>query len=298
MNLHTMKSRIKAFAALVAVLIIVSTFYVVDESEAAVVTQFGRPVAITREAGLHLKWPWQSRIRLDVRRQSFIPSPSELLTRDRKNLVVDSFVIWRLDDPQKFLQAVVDRAGAESRLQDIVKSEISIALGNHDLDQLVATNPKQVRVSAIMDSVKQRCAAAARDQYGIEVEDVRLRRINLPEENKESVFARMRSERDRIARQYRAQGAEQATRIHAAADREKTQILARGYEQAEKIKGRGDAQAMRIYADAYNRDPNFYKMTRTLDAYKKFMNEKTTVILSSDSDLMRLLTSGRINGKP
>lgn len=288
---------VKCFAAAL-LLMLVCTFYTVDESEFAVVTQFGRPVELVRDPGLHCKWPWQSRIRLNSQLQSFNPLPSELLTRDRKNLIVDSFVIWRLDDPQKFLQAVVDRAGAESRLQDIVKSELSIALGNHDLSQLVATNPRQVRVGQIMDSVKQRCAQAARDQYGIKIEDISLRRINLPEENKESVFARMRSERDRIARGYRAEGAEQATRIRAAADRQKTQILARAYEQAESIKGQGDAQAMSIYANAYNRAPEFYKMTRTLDAYKKFMNDKTTVILSSDSDLMRLLTSGRVAAKP
>jgi membrane protease subunit HflC len=148
-----------------------------------------------------------------------------------------------------------------------------------------------------MAEVTSRCAAAAREQYGIEVVDVRLRRINLPEENKESVFARMRAERERIARQYRAQGAQEATRIKAEADREKTQILARAYEEAEKIRGEGDAKAMRIYAAAYNRDPKFYKLTRTLEAYRKFLNEKTTVVLSSDSELMRLLTSGKLDGK-
>lgn len=294
---QTMNVYWKWTAVVLPVLAIWLTFYQVGESEVAIVTQFGQPVQVVREAGLHAKWPWQSRILLDARLQSFNPVPSELLTRDKKNLVVDSYVMWKLGDPQRFVQAVVDRIGAESRLQDIVKSELSIALGNHDLANLISTDAKQVRIAAITDDITQRCAATARDQYGIDIVDVRLRRINLPEENKESVFARMRAERDRIARQYRAQGTEQATRIKAEADRARTQILARAYEQAEKTRGAGDARAMQIYADAYNRDPKFYKMTRTLEAYKKFLNDKTTVVLAADSDLMRLLSSGHIEAK-
>jgi membrane protease subunit HflC len=284
-------------AAVVAALLLITVFYAVGEGEIAIVTQFGRPVRVTREPGLHLKWPWQGRIVLDGRLQTFNPLPSELLTRDKKNLVVDSFVVWRISEPQRFLQAVVDRAGAESRLQDVVKAELSIALGNSDLGNLIATDPSQVRTSEIMSGVTARCAAAARDQYGVELLDVRLRRVNLPEENKESVFARMRAERERIARQYRAQGQQEATRIKAEADREKTQILARAYEQAEKVRGEGDAKAMRIYAAAYNRDPKFYRLTRTLEAYRKFLNDRTTVVLSSDSELMRLLSSGKLEGK-
>jgi membrane protease subunit HflC len=274
-----------------------SVFYTAGEGEVAIVTQFGRPIEVVRAAGLHAKWPWQSRIRLDSRLQSFNPLSSELLTRDKKNLVVDSYVMWRIADPQRFVQAVVDRPGAESRLQDTVRSELSIALGSHDLSSLVSTDARQVRIEEIMADVTRRCAAAARDAYGIDLLDVRLRRINLPEENKESVFARMRAERERIARRYRAQGAQEATRIKAEADRAKTEILARAYEQAERIKGKGDADSMRIYAAAYNHDPAFYKLTRTLEAYKKFLNDKTTVVLSSDSELMRLLTSGRLEGK-
>lgn len=289
-----LRSLWKPGALVLAILLLASIFYTVGEGQVMVLTQFGKPVAVVRAAGLHAKCPWQTGLVLDGRLQSFNPLPSEFLTRDKKNLVVDSFVMWRVADPQRFLQAVVDRAGAESRLQDIVRSELSIALGNHDLGNLVSTEPEQVRIGQIMADVTARCAAAAHDQYGIEVVDARISRINLPEENKESVFARMRAERERIARQYRAEGTQEATRIKAEADRQKTQILAAAYEQAEKIKGAGDAEAMRTYANAYNRDPRFYKLTRTLDAYKKFLNDKTTVVLSSDSELMKLLTSGKV----
>ena len=275
-------------------ILLMTLFYTVGESEAAIVTLFGRPVAVVREPGLHMKWPWQSRIVLDTRRQTFNPQASELLTRDKKNLLVDSYAVWRVADPQRFLQAVADRQGAESRLQDIVKSELSIALGNHDLNSLISTNPDQIEIERIMADVTQHCAVAARDQYGVEVCGVYLRRINLPEENKESVFARMRAERERIARQIRAEGTQEATRIKAEADRQKTEILAKAYEEAENLRGEGDAQSMRTYASAYNHDPKFYRLTRTLDAYKKFMNDKTTVVLSSDSELMRLLTTGKV----
>lgn len=292
-----LNSKWKLVVGVAVVALALSTGYAVGEGEAALITQFGRPVGVVREAGLHAKWPWQSRIVIDGRLQTFDPLPSELLTRDKKNLVIDSMVTWRVADPQRFLQAVGDPQGAESRLQDIVKSELSIALGNHDLGSLVSTDASQTQSAAMMAEVTARCAAAAREQYGIDVVDVRLRRINLPEENKESVFARMRAERERIARQYRARGTQEATRIKAEADREKTRILARAYEEAERTKGEGDAKAMRIYAAAYNRDPKFYKMTRTLDAYRKFLNDKTTVVLSSDSELMRLLTTGKVEGK-
>lgn len=288
-------------ALAILVLLLLTVFFTVGENEVALVTLFGQPVGQpVRSSGLHMKWPWQSRILLDTRLQTYIPPASELLTLDKKNLVVDSYVMWRITDPQRFLQAVVDRQGAESRLQDIVRSALAIALGSRNLENLISTDPRQVHIEQITSEVSERCTPAARDQYGVEIADIRLRRINLPEENKESVFARMRAERERIARQYRAEGNQEAMRIKAEADRQKTQILADAYEKAEKIKGAGDAQSMTTYADAYRRDPQFYRMTRTLEAYRKFLNDKTTVVLASDSELMRLLTSGRAdsaNGK-
>jgi membrane protease subunit HflC len=270
-----------------------TTFFAVDETQVAVVTQFGRVVRVIPDAGLHVKFPWQSRIVFDKRLQTFNPRPSEFLTRDKKNLVVDSFICWRIGDAQRFLQSVNDTSGAEMRLRDILWSELSIGLGNHDLSDLVSTRAEEVKVAQIMEDVTGRCRQSAAEHYGIEVADVRIKRINLPEQNRDSVFERMRAERDRIAKQYRAEGEEQATKIIAEAEREKTSILATAYEKAEKIRGQGDAESMRIYAAAYNRDPQFYKMIRTLDAYKKFLNDKTTVILSSDSELLKLLTQGR-----
>ena len=145
----------------------------------------------------------------------------------------------------------------------------------------------------MLDLLSTSADESALDRYGIAVLDVRFKRLNLPEQNKQSVYARMRAERERIARQYRAEGEEQALKIRADAERQREEILSAAYKQAEAIKGEGDAGATRIYGHAYSRNPNFYKLVRTLEAYKKILDDRTTAILSSDSELLRLLTQGQ-----
>ncbi len=279
-------------AAGAAVLVWLSVF-TLPETEFAIVTQFGRPVRIITDAGLHAKLPYQTVLRFDRRLRVYNPRPSEFLTRDKKNLVIESYVAWRIKDSERFLQAVGDVTAAEMRLHDIVWAGLSAALGNHDLDSLVNPNPDRVLTNELMEALAGQIDRKALDSYGIEVADVRLKRLNLPEQNKQSVFARMRAERERIARQYRAEGEEQALKIRADADRQKEEILSTAYREAEKIKGDGDAQSTRIYGAAYSRDPQFYKLVRTLESYRKILDEKTTLVLSPDSDLLRLLVRGR-----
>ncbi len=286
------RSRNIALAAGAAVLLWLSVF-TVPETEFAIVTEFGRPVRTITDAGLHAKLPYQAVLRFDRRLHVYNPRPSEFLTRDKKNLVIETYVCWQIKDPERFLQAVGDVTAAEMRMHDIVWSGLSAALGTHDLDSLVNSNPDRVRSEELMDSLARQIDRRALESYGIEVTDVRLKRLNLPEQNKQSVFARMRAERERIARQYRAEGEEQALKIRADADRQKEEILSTAYREAEKIKGDGDAQSTRIYGAAYSRDPQFYKTVRTLESYKKILDEKTTVVLSPDSDLLRLLVRGR-----
>jgi membrane protease subunit HflC len=148
-----------------------------------------------------------------------------------------------------------------------------------------------------LDDLTSDADEAALRQYGIRIVDVRIKRLNLPEQNKQSVFARMRAERERIALQYRAEGEEQALRIRADADREKEEILSAAYREAEKVRGSGDAEATRIYGEAYSKNPHFYKLLRTLESYKKVLDDKTTVILSSDSELLKILTRGEAAAK-
>jgi modulator of FtsH protease HflC len=279
-------------AAAVALIALYATFFSVRETEFGLVTQFGRPIRTVADAGLHLKWPFQTVLVFDRRLRIYNPRPSEFLTRDKKNLVIENYVAWRIDDPNRFVLKVGDPVAAEMRLHDIIWSGLSAAIGTHDLDSLVSVGAQKVQPAAMLDHLTELTDRTALDQYGIRVLDVRIKRLNLPEQNKQSVYARMRAERERIARQYRAEGEEQALTIRADADRQKEEILSTAYKEAEKVRGEGDAEATRIYGQAYSRNPRFYKLLRTLESYKKVLDDKTTAILSSDSELLKLLTRG------
>lgn len=285
--------------AIVLVLLILAfrTFFPVKETEFVLVTQFGRPLYAISTAGLHAKWAFQSATSFDRRLRIYNPRPSEFLTRDKKNIVVDSYVAWKIEDPNRFLQTVGDPVAAEMRLHDIVWSGLSAALGAHDIDTLVSAASVHPQTEAMMESLADLTDRAALSQYGIRVADVRIKRLNLPEQNKQSVYARMRAERERIARQYRAEGEEQALAIRADADRQKAETLSVAYKEAETIRGQGDADSTRIYGQAYSKNPRFYKLLRTLDAYKKVLDDKTTAILSSDSELLKVLTRGEAGAK-
>jgi membrane protease subunit HflC len=285
-------------AAIVAALVLLYlTFFAVRETEFVLVTQFGRPVRTVTEAGLQVKWPFQTAVYFDRRLRTYNPRPSEFLTRDKKNVVIENYVVWKIQDPDRFVQTVGDATAAEMRLHDIIWSGLSAALGTHDLDSLVGTDPGKVQTSAMLDNLASDTDRAALQQYGINVVDVRIKRLNLPEQNKQSVYARMRAERERIARQYRAEGEEQALSIRADADRQKEEILSVAYKQAETIKGQGDAESTRIYGQAYSKNPGFYKLLRTLESYKKVFDDKTTAILSSDSELLRVFMKGEPGSK-
>ncbi len=268
------------------------TFFSVRETEFVLVTQFGRPIRTVTDAGMHAKWPFQTATYFDRRLRVYNPRPSEFLTRDKKNIVIENYVVWKVEDPVRFVQTVGDPIAAEMRLHDIIWSGLSAALGTHDLDSIVSASPEKVQAAAMLDNLTALTDRAALEQYGINVVDVRIKRLNLPEQNKQSVFARMRAERERIARQYRAEGEEQALSIRADADRQKEEILSVAYKQAEKVKGEGDAESTRIYGQAYSKNPRLYKLLRTLESYRKVIDEKTTAILSSDSELLKVLTRG------
>jgi modulator of FtsH protease HflC len=280
-------------AIAVAAVIAWTAFVVVSETEMVILTRFGKPTRVLREAGFYPKWPVDRAMRFDKRVAIYDPRPSEFLTRDKKNLVVDSAVCWRIADPLLFLETVGDEVGAELRLHDIVWAALAAEIGQVALEDLVAVDPGQVKVASVVAGVRDKAAAASAERLGIEVVDVQLKRVNFPEQNKQSVFARMRAERDRIAKEYRAQGREMAIGIQAQADKEREVILATAYEQAEKLRGQGDAEATRIYGEAYSRDPKFYRFLRTLESYRKVLDEKTTIILSADSELLRLLQKGQ-----
>lgn len=279
---------------LAAILLAWSALFTVRETEFALVTQFGKPVRTVTEAGLKIKVPLVHQVRFyDRRLRVYNPPRSEFLTRDKKNLSIDSYAMWQIADPERFVQAVGNERAAEMRLHDLVWSGLAATIAGLDLEEIVSVSPELAKVGKVLDRLAEVSGTDALDEYGIRVVDVRLKRLNLPEQNKQSVYARMRAERERIARQYRAEGEEQALRIRAEADRQREEILAKAYREAETTKGEGDAEAARVYGAAYSRNQTFYKLTRTLEAYRKALDEDTTVILSADSELLRLMTRGQ-----
>ncbi len=287
----------KYIPAAAALLVVWLSFFTVQETEFVLVTQFGRPIRTVTDAGLHAKWFFQSSTYFDRRLRIYNPRPSEFLTRDKKNIVVDSYVAWKIADPTRFLETVGEPVAAEMRLHDIVWSGLSAALGTHDLESLVSTEPAGAEARDVLEHLTSATGRAALQQYGIDVVDVRIMRLNLPEQNKQSVYARMRAERERIARQYRAEGEEQALSIRADADRQKEEILSAAYKEAEKIRGAGDAESTRIYGQAYSKNPHLYKLLRTLEAYKKVLDDKTTAVLSTDSELLKILMKGEAGAR-
>jgi modulator of FtsH protease HflC len=287
-------SYIRAAAGVAVLLVAWLSAFTLSETDLAIVTLFGRPMRTVGDAGLHVKWPFESVLRFDRRLMVYDPGSSEFLTRDKKNLVIGSAVCWRIVDPNKFLQTVGDATGAEMRLHDLVWATLAASIGRIDLAELLSVEPGRARVQALGDQVRNGATVDTERRFGIAVVDLQLKRINFPEQNKYAVYARMRAERDRIAKEYRAQGEEMALKIRAEADRQRTELLAEAYRDAEKLKGQGDAEAARIYGQAYGRNPQFYKFLRTLESYKKILNEKTSIILSGDSELLRLLTQGKV----
>ena len=268
-------------------------FFTVPQWMQAVVLQLGEPVRIVQEPGLYLKIPFvQTVLYFDKRLLDYDAAPKELLTRDKQQLVVDNFTRWRILDPLQFFRAVRNEAGAQSRLDDIVYSNLRENFGRQTLSEILSS--KRVE---LMEQITRKSDEQAR-QYGIQVVDVRIKRADLPEKNEQNVFNRMRTERERQAKKFRAEGDEEARRIRSDADREVRGLLAEAQKEAEIARGKGDADAVRIYAEAYSRDPELFALTRTLDAYRKALPDGTTVLLSPNSEFFRYLGGTQPATKP
>ena len=266
-----------------------SSIFIVDETQQVVILQLGKPVKTVTEPGLNVKLPFplQEKITFDDRLLEYDSPPEEILSKDKKSLIVDNYVRWKIVDPLQFLKTVQAIPTAKSRMDDIVYSELRRELGTHDMVEIITENREE-----IMDIVTRQSNSATL-AYGISVVDVRIRRVDLPAENEESIYARMEAERKRQANKFRSEGEEEAQKIRAATDRDKTIILADAYKEAEKIRGEGDARAVQIYARSYSADPKFYEFVRTLDTYKKVVDDKTTLVLPSGSKLFKLLMDGK-----
>jgi modulator of FtsH protease HflC len=270
-----------------------ASFYAVDVTDYAVVTRFGRVVRVVDEPGLHVAAPTDRITRLDHRTLFLRPARSEYLTTDKKNIVVESLVVWRIVDPVRFLATVGARGTAEARLSEAVSSEIGSVLGREPAAVLILPDPAGSQYAAATAMIESRVAASTRAAYGIELVGLGLRRLSLPEQNREHVFDRMKAERAKIAKENRSSGELEAKRITARADREKAGIEAEAAGEVGRIRAEADAAASRAYGEAFARDPGFYRLVRTLDAYGKFLDNKTTLFLPPDAEVLRLLRFDR-----
>jgi membrane protease subunit HflC len=282
----TKQNLVSAFVVVFILLIIlgISPFFIVDLTQTAIVVQLGKPVRNITEPGLKFKVPFIQEVTyFDKRLLDYDSSAQDVITQDKKTILIDNFAKWRITDPLKVYQAFQTQRGALRRLDDIIYSELRVELGRHDLSEIVSKTR-----SDIMAIVTQRANEKA-SAYGIEIKDVRIKRADLPEQNEKAVFARMQAERERQAKQYRAEGAEEAQKIRSEAEKDREIILAEAYKTSEELRGEGDAKAFRVYAAAYRQDPRFFEFTRSMEAYKKTFGNNSTVVMSPDSEFFKYL---------
>jgi len=274
---------------LVAVLFVGSTsFFTVAETEVGIVTRFGAPQGELAGPGLHAKLPWpiDAVVRVDRRLLVFDNEPTEMLTLDKKNVLVDSFLCWKIADPLRFVQTVKTRPEAEARLLDLATSELGAEIGSEPMEHYLNADASKVKLREVATRAAEKVDALARQSFGIEVVDLRINGFNLPRQNRRSVIERMQAERARIATRYRSEGEEEALKIEAEAKTEREKILAEARSEAAAIRGQGEAEALEVLAEAYSEDPEFYRFLRSLESYEKIIDGDTTIFIESDSELM------------
>ncbi len=268
----------------VAVVVVSQSMFIVNEFEQAIITQFGEWKRSVEKPGLHFKTPFLQQVnRFDNRILVTDAPQAEYLTQDKKRLVADPVTRWRITDPLQFFKRVRDYAGARARVDDIVFAELRREVASYEFAAVIGQRREEIMAAV---------ALKAREQaktFGIEIVDVRIKRADLPKEVQASVFARMQAERERIAKQYRAEGEEEAFKLRAETDKQKTILLAEVDKRSNILRGEGDAAATTIYASAYSKDPEFYAFLRSLQAYETFVGQKSTLLLSTNSELFRYL---------
>lgn len=276
-----------------AIIFVSRCAFIVDQRNQVLVMQFGNITGTPiTEAGLHWKMPWYNTVVFDKRLLSSDLRPNEVITEDKKKIIVDSFTRWKITDPLKVFQVARTRERVESRMQDIVSAKVREVLGQHTLHEIVSGGKGGNKRAALMVSIRDLSDAEA-SSLGITIIDVRIKRADLPEENSDSVFRRMKAERHRIAKQYRSEGEEAAKEIRATADKESKFLLADAYKQAEILRGNADAKAIKIYAKSHEEDPSFYAFVRSLQAYRVSMASQSRVVLSPDTEFFRFFEKSK-----
>ncbi|RMF13474.1 MAG: protease modulator HflC [Alphaproteobacteria bacterium] len=285
-----MSARTLSIIVILALLGMVTScgLFTVQETEQALVMQYGKPKRVVKEPGLHWKMPLVQQVHyFDARILNLDVPAQEVIAADQKRLEVDAFARFRIIDPLRTYQTVRNARGALNRLSTILLSNMRKVLGESEF-QVIVSGDREALMRRIRDLVNREA-----EDFGIDIVDVRLRRVDLPVANSKAIFARMRTEREREAEEARAEGREQAQKIRAKAERTRTVLLAEAERDAQSIRGEGDAKATRIFAEAFGRDPEFYEFYRTLEAYRKALRDgNTTLVLTPDSPFFRLFAEG------
>jgi len=307
-----------------AVLAISGVFYTIDETQQGVVTQFGELIGQPKiQAGLYMKLPWQTVTRFDKRILDWDGDANQMPTSEKRLIWVDTTARWRINDALKFMQRIGSEQGAQTRLDDIIDAKAREVISSHILIEVLrnsnqlleqgeieslksvsgefgktALEPIKLGREALSQMILDRSAEAVRD-YGIELVDVKIKRINYVKEVQQKVYERMISERKRAAEQFRSEGQGKKAEIEGQMVKDLDEIRSLAYRTAQEIKGKADAQAIKIYADAYNNDPEFYSFTKTMDAYRKSINKDTTLMFTTDNEFYEYLSGIRkINKNP
>ncbi|RLE14939.1 protease modulator HflC [Candidatus Aerophobetes bacterium] len=297
-------------AVIIGLIVLSSALYVVDETQQVVITEFGQPVGkpITR-AGLYIKKPFIQKVNyFEKRLLTWDGSPTQIPTSDKKYIWVDTTARWKIVDSLKFLQSVGSERAAHARLDDIIDSATRDRITSTSLYEVVRNSNREFVVTEVFVQKEEEIgevtkgreyvsreilkeAAKVVPQYGIELVDVRIKRLNYVEEVRQKVYARMISERKRVAEQYRSEGQGKKAEIEGMREKELQKITSEAYKRAQIIKGRADAEAIKIYAQAYSKDPEFYSFLKTLETYEKTLSGDSVIILTTDSELYKYLKS-------
>jgi membrane protease subunit HflC len=273
--------------AAVIIILLLASFFIVDNTETVIVTRLGNPVRVIEKPGLQLLIPFmEAKSSITKRLMYYTSTSSQVITKDKKSILIDNYCVWRVNDPLKFRLAVVNEQGALGRINDVIYAGLRVELAKHDLIEIINERRRQ-----IMDDVISVANEKALE-IGVEIVDIRIKKADLPKENEKNIFARMITERERIAKQYRSEGQEEAQKIRAKTDMDAAVIVAEAEKRAQSIKGEADAKAIRIYADAFNTDPAFYEYNTLINFYRE--NKKPMkIIIGTDSKFFKIIKDNR-----
>lgn len=285
MKTNSVLLRIFTIVFTAAVLLISTLTFQVQQYENAILILLGKPVRVLQEPGLYFRYPWplSSVERLDKRLDVFEIRTSETLTKDKRNVVLPFFVAWKIENPLRYLESIGSTENARNQLDNLITNAKNVVIGRYDFNQLISSNPEQVKLDEIQNSILNEVAEVILEDYGVKVEEIGILRISLPEANTSAVFDRMRAERAKVAAQLRAEGRQQADEIRAQADASRTIALAEANREAAETIGHGESEAAAIYRETYGKAPELYRFLRELESLEKVTSSRTRVILDTQS---------------